>query len=64
MFSDILLKTRYTSDCNSAQNVMKLFKNWIEDYNYEKSCKIQEIEGLSCSAICLVLKSFAFRADM
>ncbi|MCY4513366.1 MAG: integrase core domain-containing protein [Bdellovibrionales bacterium] len=23
----------YTSDCNSAQDIMKLFKNWIEDYN-------------------------------
>ena len=23
----------YTSDCGSAQAVMKLFKNWIEDYN-------------------------------
>ena len=48
----------YTSDCSSAQAVMKLFKNWIEDSNnvashsgrigHEKSCRIQEIDGLSC----------------
>ena len=43
----------YTSDCRSAQAVMKLFKNWIEDSNNVAphsgwGSGIQEIDESSC----------------